>query len=129
MAQSNEKSKFLYPQSLSIVKVIAPLKHKRSIVRAIEDNGEIEPIVVDPRTGADQLQIEDRRNKLELLRNKLTTLISSFPKSAIKKQGPVTTGTSEEELIKFVENIYETKGKQLELIVSRRDEIESDQCL
>ncbi|OLS29159.1 MAG: hypothetical protein HeimC2_01500 [Candidatus Heimdallarchaeota archaeon LC_2] len=124
MAQSSEKTKFLYPQSLSIVKVIAPLKHKRSIVRAIEDNGEIEPITVDPRTGTDQLLIEDRRNKLELLRNKLTPLVASFPKSTIIKHNPLKTGTSEEELIKFVENIYETKGKQLEQIVGRGEEIE-----
>ncbi|MCE7736824.1 MAG: hypothetical protein GPJ54_18215 [Candidatus Heimdallarchaeota archaeon] len=124
MAQSSENPKFLYPQSLSIVKVIAPLKHKRSIVKAVEDNGEIEPIVVDPRTGADHLQIEERRNKLELLRNKLNSIITVFDKSMITKQSRLDSGSTEEETIKFIDGIYETKGKQLEQILSRRDEIE-----
>ena len=124
MAHSNEKTKFLYPQSLSIVKVIAPMKYKRSIVKAIEVNGEIEPIVVDPRTGADQLHIEDRRNKLEIVRNKLSSLIHSFNKSIITKRNALNTGNTEEETLKFVEEIYETKGKQLEQIIARHDEIE-----
>ncbi|MFV2015911.1 MAG: V-type ATPase 116kDa subunit family protein, partial [Candidatus Heimdallarchaeota archaeon] len=80
--------------------------------------------MVDPRTGADQLHIEDRRNKLEIVRNKLSSLIHSFNKSIITKRNALNTGNTEEETLKFVEEIYETKGKQLEQIIARHDEIE-----
>lgn len=123
MAQTDTKLLPLYPESLSIVKVISPLKYKRAIVRAVERIGTIEPIQVDPRTGTDQISVDERRTKLELLRTKFEGLLGSMDKSLIKKQVPIPVGSSEDEVLDFVNEIYKTKGKDAEDIIARRDQI------
>ena len=117
-------SRRLFPKSLSIAKVIAPFEFKRDIVRAIEDLEKVQPISVDPRVGADQLEIEDRRVVVEGYRTKLNSFLSSIDTKLIPETQH-EVGSSEEDVLKHLKEVTEVKGKQINEIVTRRDSIAS----
>jgi V/A-type H+-transporting ATPase subunit I len=119
------KTHRLYPKPLSIAKVIAPIKYKRNIVKAIEGLGNVEPIHVDPRIGADQMQVEGRRNDFEAFRTKLNGFISSINTDLIPVNGKIIVANDEDEVFKFVQTIVEEKGSIATSIIQRREEITS----
>ena len=65
-------------KSLSIAKVVAPYDKKRDVIRAIEDLESVQPVMVDPRIGVDQIRVEERRIQVEAYRTKINTLLSSL---------------------------------------------------
>ncbi|NHJ32139.1 MAG: hypothetical protein FK732_04695, partial [Asgard group archaeon] len=121
----NNKAHRLYPRPLSIAKLIAPIKYKRNIVRAIEDLGQLEPIKVDPRTGADQISVEDRRNEFETLRTKFNSYISSINSDLVKHNGKVPVANNEQDVLKYVRDINEKEGEAAKAIIERQDQISS----
>ncbi len=121
----NNSAQWLYPKPLSIVKVIAPIEYKRNIIRTIENLGYVEPIHVDPRTGADQMLVEDRRNELEAYRTKLKSFISAIDTDLVITNGKFSIGESESDVLKFIKNTVDIKGKLITDIIQRQDEISS----
>jgi V/A-type H+-transporting ATPase subunit I len=121
----NSKAHRLYPRPLSIAKVIAPIKYKRNIVRAVEDLGQLEPIQVDPRTGADQISVEGRRNEFESLKTKFNSYISAINSDLIKHNGKVPIGNDENDVLKYVRSIDENEGETARNIIVRQDQISS----
>lgn len=113
----------LFPQTMSIVKIVAPLKYKRNIIRELEQLGKIEPIQVDPRTGTDHIAIEERRNQIESLRSKFSQLVASLDKKHIKKGTPQMIGKSEEQVLEAINEIYKTHGSSIEEILKRKSDI------
>jgi len=115
----------LFPKPLSIAKVIAPLKYKREIVRALEDLGQVEPIKVDPRTGSDEIEVEKRRNQLEMYQSKLVSYFSAIDTDKIATGDPVKIGSSEEDVLNFISEVVEDKGSRIDEIIIRKEDIEN----
>ncbi len=121
MDEGNKKPHLLFPAHLSIAKVIAPYKYKRNITRVIEQIGEVQPIMVDPRIGADHIKVESRRNEFEGYRTKLNNYLSSLNKNKIRKHDKLTVGPSEEDVTNFVKNIINNQGKEIEELINRKE--------
>jgi len=114
----------LFPKPLSIAKVIAPLTYKRAIVRAVEDLRLVEPIAVDPRTGSDEIEVEDRRNKLEDFRNTISSYLDAINPD-IDPRDTITIGQSEADVIDFIRDVVENKAGRIGEIISRKEEIDN----
>ncbi|MHA2503231.1 MAG: V-type ATP synthase subunit I [Candidatus Kariarchaeaceae archaeon] len=121
MDAHSSETRPLFPKGLSIAKVIAPMKYKRAIVRAIENMGQVEPIEVDPRTGSDDIEVEQRRNQMEGYLQQLNSYIGAFDTELSKPSTPVTIGTSEEDAVSFVKSVVEEKSMRIDEIIKRRD--------
>ncbi|MDH5402364.1 MAG: hypothetical protein OEZ01_05795 [Candidatus Heimdallarchaeota archaeon] len=118
----NSTPKRGFPGQLSIAKVVAPLKYKRNIVRAVEQLGEVEPIEVDPRTGVDEMEIEDRRVKMESYRSKFQSYLSQLDKEKFSDE-KYFVGTSEKDVLTYLEGVIDLKGKKLDALLAEKDEI------
>lgn len=125
MDENKAKNPPLFPKPMQIAKVIAPLKKKRDIIRAIEELGEVEPILVDPRTGIDQISIEDRRNETEALRTKINTYLNNLDQELISKGSKISVDQSEESVLKFIREVANEKSKRIAEIIQRKEEITS----
>ncbi len=123
MDEKTKKSPPLFPKALQIAKVITPLKYKRDVVRVIEELGEVEPILVDPRTGIDQIQVEGRRNEVEALRTKLSSFLSSLKADLIIKGEKIVIDQSEDSVLNYIRDAANNKGKRIEEIIQRKEQI------
>ncbi|MCY3411486.1 MAG: hypothetical protein INQ03_07645 [Candidatus Heimdallarchaeota archaeon] len=120
---STKKSPPLFPDAMQLAKVIAPLKYKRDIVRAVEELGEVEPILVDPRTGIDQISVEDRRNEIEGLRTKLNSFMAALDQKLITKGEKISVDQSEESVLNYIRDVTSNQGKRIEEIIQRKEAI------
>lgn len=125
MEEVNSSKHILYPGTLSIAKVIAPYDKKRDVIRAIEDLESVQPVMVDPRIGVDQIRVEERRIQVEAYRTKINTLLSSLDTDLIPKDQKIDVGRTDDEVLAYLKELMEGKGKQITDISSRKDAISS----
>ncbi len=125
MEEVNSSKHILYPGTLSIAKVVAPYDKKRDVIRAIEDLESVQPVMVDPRVGVDQIKVEERRIEVEAYRTKINTLLSSLNTEIIPKDQKIDVGRTDDEVLAYLKNLMENEGKQITDISSRKDAISS----
>jgi V/A-type H+/Na+-transporting ATPase subunit I len=111
----------LFPKELAIAKVVAPINYKRDIIKAIENDGFVQPINVDPRLGADHIEVETRRNTFETYKNDLTNYVNSLDQKKIVKN-KVDVPHSENDLLDFVKTVLDTQGKNLSELLEKKRE-------
>ena len=112
-----------FPRPLAIAKVVAPIRYKREIIKTIENAGYVEPIKVDPRLGADQIHVEERRNALEMLKNDLSTAVNQLDESKFMAIPKITLPTDEDEIIKFISEEMKTPLTDIQTLFAKRQNL------
>ena len=124
MDANNSEIHPLFPKPVSISKVIAPLVYKRAIVRAIEELGEVEPIQVDPRTGSDEMKVEDRRNKVESYQSTINDYLKALSSEEEINSSQVTeVGSTEDDVIDYLHEMVNKRAARIGEIMERRESI------
>ena len=114
-----------YPKNLGIVKIISPLNSKREIIKLVERTKKIEPINVDPRIGADQLQVEKIRNRFESFRNELSSFINQLDDSLIEVGIALDSPAEREEVINLIEKKMGKYGGEVKALIEEKGMLEN----